>query len=89
VITAPPPAVPTPEELRLADELRAARTLIAALSARLETLQAANEQAYRDQASRGPLVDPGQPFGTLPAPTPATAAGMRKLTAWYTSGGRL
>ncbi|MGW3152714.1 hypothetical protein [Streptomyces sp. NPDC001089] len=71
---------PVSAEGRLLAENRRLRDLVALLTSRLDTLQLANEGAYRELAASvgGARLDPAQPFppdpprmlGQLPRPRP-------------------
>ena len=58
----------TVRERQLEDEVRRLHAQLAALTGRLEALQAANEGHYRAQydTTSGPLLDRTRPFGAEP-----------------------
>ena len=58
---------PTPEVLRLREELRLARTTIARLTETVTDLRRCNEAQYRANYDRngGPALDARQPFGSI------------------------
>ncbi|MGW7355138.1 hypothetical protein ACWGI0_00205 [Streptomyces sp. NPDC054802] len=60
---------PRPDDLQLRAEVRLLREQVALLTNQLEALQRANERFYAAEYDRthGPVLDPGQPFGTEPA----------------------
>lgn len=62
------PRQPSAKERQLEAEVRDLRSLVAALSDRLDDAQRANEGAYRELelATGGARFDPGQPFGSEP-----------------------